>query len=84
VGDPDEREFQARLMIQSESVSRKQQGADIRVDRIVGGRSQTDADGVANHGEIGHKKKYRKQKPTAVAPMVGEETQSEDGGSFEM
>jgi hypothetical protein len=71
------------VMIQSESVSRKQQGADIRVDRIVGGRSQTDADGGVNHGEIGHKEKYRKQKPTAVAPMVGEETQSEDGGSFE-
>ena len=39
---------------------------------------------VANHGKIRHQKKQGEQKPTAVAPMVGEEAESEDGGTFKM
>jgi len=84
VGDPDEGEFPTRLMVEAESVSRQQQRADIRVDGVVRDGSQADIDGVADHGKIGHQKEQDEQEPTAVAPMVGKETDSEDDGPFEM
>lgn len=63
-------------MAQSESVSSQQERADIRVDGVVCDRSQANIDDVANHGKIGHKKEQDEQKPTAVAPLVGQEVRA--------
>lgn len=73
MADPDDGDVQTRLMEQSESVSCQQQRADIRMDDVARDGSQTDIDGVANHGKIGHRKEQDKHKPTAVAPMVREQ-----------
>jgi len=54
------------------------------MDGVVRDRSHTSIGDVAKHREIRDKKQQGKLEPTAVARMIGEETEGEDGGTFKM
>ena len=84
VCDPYERERQNHVVTRLERITPKCEWANVSVDGVIRKRPQTNVGEVAEHREIRHKKQQGKLKPTAVAPMVGEETEDENSGTFEM
>jgi hypothetical protein len=71
-------------MIAPERVPGQRQRPKVAVNRIIGDRSQASIGKIPEHRNIRHKQQYGKLKPTAVAPMIGEDAQTEDGGAFEV
>ena len=82
VSDPDEGEQYHRRAIRPQRVASQHQGPDVGVDSVVRDRSNPKIGGEAEHREIRQENQQGKLRPTAVAPMVKEETDDQYCGTF--
>ena len=84
VSGPDQRKEQRLTVIAPNRVAAERQRPDVRVHSIVDLAPDARARHIADHRNVGHKKKQDEFEPAATVPPVRQDAQDENGGAFKL